>query len=329
MSSALNCWTITNGSAGMESQVRGVAEALLPLLPDLKLHHLIAQRRKPWKWLPNRFHKGALTQLTKASDPLSPPWPDVLITSGRQAAALALEIKRLSQGKTFIVHTQKPYVHSERFDSLLLPEHDRLSGPHIFNTRWALHKVTNAKLARARTEWQSRFTDYPGPYLAVLLGGSTNKYTLSEADFSAFLAALDQMVAAWQGSILITPSRRTGEEQIKRMQEHYLNNKRVYIYDLAGDNPYMGMLALADSLAVTNDSVNMISEACYTGKPVYIIPFKGHSARRPQQFIDALVRDGFVRYFTDSFASWNYQIANDTERAASWLAAQILATKRL
>ena len=33
MSSALNCWTITNGSAGMESQVRGVAEALLPLYP--------------------------------------------------------------------------------------------------------------------------------------------------------------------------------------------------------------------------------------------------------------------------------------------------------
>ena len=34
-------------------------------------------------------------------------------------------------------------------------------------------------------------------------------------------------------------------------------------------NPYAGLLGWADRLVVTPDSVNMISEACATGKPVY------------------------------------------------------------
>jgi mitochondrial fission protein ELM1 len=36
-----------------------------------------------------------------------------------------------------------------------------------------------------------------------------------------------------------------------------------------GPNPYAGFLAWADRIVVTPDSVNMISEACATGKPVY------------------------------------------------------------
>jgi mitochondrial fission protein ELM1 len=36
-----------------------------------------------------------------------------------------------------------------------------------------------------------------------------------------------------------------------------------------GDNPYAGILAWADRIVVTPDSVNMISEACASGKPVH------------------------------------------------------------
>src|SRR5690606_38571034 len=35
-----------------------------------------------------------------------------------------------------------------------------------------------------------------------------------------------------------------------------------------GPNPYAGFLGWADRLVVTPDSVNMLSEACATGKPV-------------------------------------------------------------
>ena len=38
--------------------------------------------------------------------------------------------------------------------------------------------------------------------------------------------------------------------------------------DRDGENPYAGFLAWADRIVVTPDSVNMLSEACATGKPV-------------------------------------------------------------
>ena len=39
------------------------------------------------------------------------------------------------------------------------------------------------------------------------------------------------------------------------------------VWDGQGDNPYFGMLALADLIVVTQDSVSMISEAAATTAP--------------------------------------------------------------
>jgi hypothetical protein len=41
-------------------------------------------------------------------------------------------------------------------------------------------------------------------------------------------------------------------------------------------NPYFGILTLSDELIVTADSVSMLSEACATGKPVYMADLGGY-----------------------------------------------------
>jgi len=62
------------------------------------------------------------------------------------------------------------------------------------------------------------------------------------------------------------------------------------------ENPYLGLLSLADAIVVTSDSVSMISEACFTGKPVYVEVLPDRSRRR-QQFLSELARLGMVRFF--------------------------------
>ena len=55
-------------------------------------------------------------------------------------------------------------------------------------------------------------------------------------------------------------------------------NAPSYFYRWSGanaDNPYMGMLAWADRLIVTGDSIAMLSEACATGKPVTMFDLGG------------------------------------------------------
>ncbi len=51
------------------------------------------------------------------------------------------------------------------------------------------------------------------------------------------------------------------------------------MWDGTGDNPYFAFLALADAIVVTEDSVNMVTEAAGTGKPVYVQSLPGRSTR--------------------------------------------------
>ena len=84
-----------------------------------------------------------------------------------------------------------------------------------------------------------------------------------------------------------------------------------YVWDGNGDNPYFGMLALADAIVVTVDSVSMISEAVATAAPVMLATLPGRS-RRNGLFTEALLREGRVREFAGRFEMWPVAPLDDT-----------------
>ncbi len=58
--------------------------------------------------------------------------------------------------------------------------------------------------------------------------------------------------------------------------------------DKNSENPFYGFLGLADAVIVTGDSISMCSEACATGKPVYIYYSPDVVSPKHQQFIEEL-----------------------------------------
>jgi len=82
-----------------------------------------------------------------------------------------------------------------------------------------------------------------------------------------------------------------------------------------GPNPYFAFLGLADAILATSDSVNMVTEAAGTGKPVYVYPLPGRSTRIAR-FHAAMERHGATRPFAGTLDSWSYAPVNDTERIA-------------
>ena len=98
-----SCWVVTDGSAGMEIQCIGLAEAM-----GLEFEVKRIVTTKPWRWLPPKFWLNPLKTLDKSGDLLNPPWPDVLITCGRQSIPLSLAIKKANGDKTFTIHIQTP-----------------------------------------------------------------------------------------------------------------------------------------------------------------------------------------------------------------------------
>ncbi|THG03836.1 hypothetical protein TEA_017289 [Camellia sinensis var. sinensis] len=82
-----------------------------------------------------------------------------------------------------------------------------------------------------------------------------------------------------------------------------------------------GHLAWADAFIITADSVSMLSEACSTGKPVYVIG-AGRCTWKFVEFHKSLQERGVVRPFTgkeDISERWSYPPLNDTTEASFWV----------
>ena len=72
--------------------------------------------RTPWRDLTPYFRLGGRLQFTSDSDPLKPPWPDLLIATGRHSVAASILVRRLSRGKTRTVQIQNPVISPRHFD---------------------------------------------------------------------------------------------------------------------------------------------------------------------------------------------------------------------
>jgi uncharacterized protein len=210
---------------------------------------------------------------------------------------------------------QHPRMDPRHFDLVVANRHDELSGPNVVVTRTALHRVTPARLAAAADAWRSRFSRLKRPLVAVLVGGSNGRFRLDAAVAAELAVQLAEMTRRDGVGLAITPSRRTNADAIRVLAEA-LAPLGAWIWDGSGDNPYFGMLALADAIIVTMDSVSMVSEAVATSAPVMVAELPGRS-RRNALFTNGLMRDGRVRKFAGRLEMWPVEPLDDTAEAAA------------
>ena len=303
----ITCWVLTEGMIGTQNQCVGVAEALgvEPVIKQVEL-------RQPWKtlspWLGFEC-AGSFTQ------PLTPPpnstWPDLLIASGRKSVAASRYIKKQSGGKTFTVQLQDPKTSPDQFDLVAVPHHDVLRGENVIVTHGAPNRLTPDKLAQARQEFAPLFKPLTSPRIAVLIGGNSRTHQLTSDIMHKLVGQLKEL----DGSLMITTSRRTGDDNLNILKEG-LKGTNAYIWDGTGDNPYFGMLGWADHILVTADSVSMLSDAGTTGKPVQMIPLDGNSARF-ERFHAHLQKIGVMKPLnienSGNLEGWSYEALQDAQ----------------
>lgn len=308
-----SCWVISDGKRGMESQCLALAEALAvkPIVKHVAL-------RSPWRQLSPYLRIGHRHAFTGDSDALAPPWPDLLIASGRQTVAASLYVRAQSRraGRpTLTVQIQDPAISPANFDLVVTPQHDKLTGANVIATVGALHGVTPEKLRAEADKFGPRVGELPRPYVGVLIGGPNAAYRFGEAQMRDLCAALVRAVRETGGSLLVTPSRRTGERNMAILRSA-LAEVPAYIWDGTGDNPYLGLLGLADDLVVTCNSVNMVSEAVATGKPVHVFDLPGGSDKFTQ-FYNVLREGEFTHKFSGTLAPRRAVVPpDDVTRAA-------------
>ena len=301
----------------MENQALGLAEAVQRLFPSR-----ISVRRVRWRSLFDKLPSSlkATWMLDLASDPTEPPageaWPDLWIATGRATLPLSARVRAASGGKTFVVQTQDPRWRSAAYDLIVAPAHDRVEGPNVLSIAGSPHRVTAERLAEGATAFADRLEPLPRPRVAVLIGGRSRAFDLTEAHAADLADRVAGAVEDAGGSLMLTCSRRT-PEAARAVMTARLQHLPGLIWNGEGPNPYFAFLQFADHILVTEDSANMAAEAASTGTPVHILPMVPLTAGDKFARLHADLRErGAARPFDGSLDAWTYAPLAETDRAA-------------
>ena len=245
--------------------------------------------------------------------PIAPPFPDVVISSGRRTLPYLKAIKKASGDKTITVCLKDPKTGTSAADVIWVPVHDRLRGKNVIATLTSPHPLSQELLADARVEAEKKFTDYPKKRIGLILGGNTRGVTW-DTDTCADLDRKLSNISPDGHSILAVASRRT-PPQLEETVKQVLKNHTLFYSSGTdeSDNPYRQVLSVADVLIVTGDSHNMVSEALATGTPVYVFRPQGLK-QKLHQFLADLEDLKLIRNFEGSVEDFSSKRVNSTDQ---------------
>ncbi|WP_427453045.1 mitochondrial fission ELM1 family protein [Litorimonas sp. WD9-15] len=304
---AVKCLVISDGRRGIENQALGLAEACAALQPlSIQTQHI--QHNTFVAALPPGL------QLRVARFEL--PECDIAIGCGRQAIAPLLKLKR-DNPAIFTVYIQDPRISPDAFDLVIAPEHDGLNGPNVINMIGSPNRVTETRIIGETLKFAAGLAKLPSPKTAFLIGGTSKTHMLTPDDHASHLAHAKTLYAAGH-SLLITTSRRTPDFAREAWTDFASESDRIWLYDGNGPNPYFAFLGAADLILVTEDSTNMLTEACGTGKPVYRLQMSGKAGKFQTLYGALELRCDAVSY-TGQLSGADFLPLDETTRAAQEL----------
>ncbi|MEO8002667.1 MAG: mitochondrial fission ELM1 family protein [Arenimonas sp.] len=281
-----HCWVIHDGAAGNRRQAVALAEALgwgfdEKVITPHPLAKLAAPRLPPL--IKQAFGSAFSTAMQNP--------PEFVIGCGRQAATAT---RLLKQAGSFAIQILNPRMASDHWDVVIAPEHDRLQGSNVISCTGGLHDVN----ARSLNIWRSKtsaFKHSDAPLTAVLVGGPSQAALFNEGLIEVMFSQLEYELAKNGGSLIICGSRRTPKAIAEKIRQRFSDsNFAVWFDENDGENPYRAILANADRIVLTPDSVNMISEACATELPVFIAQPE-RATGRLRLFLDRLLKTGRIK----------------------------------
>ncbi|MDN5924222.1 MAG: mitochondrial fission ELM1 family protein, partial [Xanthomonadales bacterium] len=311
-----------DGAAGNLRQARALARAA-----GLSAAEIVVDLRTPWAWSAPHMPRGSRMALdADTRRRLRPPWPRVVIGCGREAAWVTRWLRRRSRGACYCAQILNPRLHARHWDLLITPQHDGIMGSNVLNPLGSLNPVDSGWLAAGRADF-SVLAELPRPRVAVLLGGPRRGVAFDEAYLRDLIAGLHAMQARDGGSFLLSASARTPPAFAPAVRAALTDFPGLaWTSEADGNNPYAGLLAWADRIVVTPDSVNMLSEAAASGAPTHTLVSRALPARL-QRFHDALHAGGWL-HALDAQAPAPKQPLRETGAIAAELLRRLAQNKR-
>ena len=203
-------WLLTDGKPGDENQCIGIAERAGI---DWEIKHVTPRLFFSAFPLPVLDFRDRPSRKTSV---ILPPYPDIVIASGRRTLPYLKAIAGASAGRCFTVYLKDPrpikhhLIGTRAADFVWAPDHDGLTGPNVLSTLMSPHRLSSEAIARARASPDPRIAALRTPRIAVLLGGPTKAHPFEHTDVERLVALLQQVLAGPEAFIPVaSASRRT------------------------------------------------------------------------------------------------------------------------
>lgn len=218
-----------------------------------------------------------------ASDPLEGPWPDIVIGIGYRSAPVSRWIQQQGGGKALNIRLGRPRTELSPYDLVITtPQYGLPAAANVRELPLPLVAVEAAQVAAARARWLPQLAALPRPWTAVLLGGPTQHMAFDESVAREIAAGLQAFAGKAGGSLLVTTSPRSPAGLPEILAAALTAPHFLHAWQADADNPYVALLAEADQVIVTSDSISMAADVAAFGKPllIYELPWLGRS-RKP------------------------------------------------
>ena len=304
----LKALLLTEGMHGMISQVEGMAKAL-----NAEYSHKIVRLSFPWNLIPPKFTPISDIVLKDKIYITDNEIPDLIISCGRKSVIPSILLKRKNL-KIFTIHIQDPKVSLKNFDAIVAPEHDNLKGDNIYNSKGAIHYITEQEISNASQYLADKIKNEK--IVSLILGGPNKYYSFNFDQIINIFSQIKSIFVSNGYKVIIIPSMRTPKETIDLAErEMGLCGYVVYKVD---KHAYLSAYALANYVIVTCDSTSMISEAATSGKPIFVAHMKAKKNNyRFKRFFELFKQMGITRDLGEKVEPWTYNKHNEAQRIAA------------
>jgi len=303
----LRALLLTQGMHGMISQVEGMAKAL-----NTEYSHKIVRLSFPWNQIPPKLTPISEIILRDKIYLTESETPDLIISCGRKSVIPSILIKKKNP-KIFTIHIQDPKVSFKNFDAIVAPEHDNLKGDNIYNSKGAIHYITNLEINNARQYLADKIKSEK--IVSLILGGPNKYYSFKSDQIINIFNKIKSIFVSDGYKVIIIPSMRTPKETIdlaiKEMGSY------GHVVNKVDKQAYLSAYALANYVIVTCDSTSMISEAATSGKPIFVAHMKAKKNNyRFKKFFELFKQMGITRDLGEQIETWTYNKHNEAQRIA-------------
>ena len=304
----LKALLLTQGMHGMISQVEGMAKAL-----NTEYIHKIVRLNFPWNLVPPKLTPVSEIILKDKIYLTESEIPDLIISCGRKSVIPSIIIKKKNP-KVFTIHIQDPKVSLKNFDAIVAPEHDNLKGDNIYNSKGAIHYITEQEISKASQYLADKIKSEK--IVSLILGGPNKYYGFNSDQIINIFSQIKSIFVSDGYKVIIIPSMRTPKETIDLAIKEM--GSCGHVVNKVDKQAYLSAYALANYVVVTCDSTSMISEAATSGKPIFVAHMKAKKNNyRFKRFFELFKQMGITRDLGEKVETWTYNKHNEAQRIAA------------